>query len=555
MLPDCLVYIYYQMQSSDESKFLILLHSGDSAFESEQFTCTDSQLEQLGSHFEARRESESENESSAAIVLDLSKLPHWDWLVRSTGCNDRKQALQEARRFFEHTCLRVALPSHAAFPLHVYLAHAVGNAQVLARLWPPLDTVPMVNAGAFALLCRLVGVRSAAVQRRHATQQLMRRLGQCAPDVAYAVTHEFRYLHEYEKAILTLTNNTDSSAESSPLIRDARHLLAIDAHEFCQRPEPREFSQTYQPAATLQQFLVPPPCYAANAPWLLDMRTGQRRLKWATYGLLKDAHEWLFDGSSKIVLSGSLLPLCFLATVYKTDDRAHFVAYAEENYRARSVDLFIYGADAERTRELVLQRLERRNAGGAVGLLRCSHVRTPPLTIYEYVVQLAADDRSVRVQIVCMAEAREPVDTFLFHHLPLVRAGYTCGGGGHSQSQLLVTPMCLVSWRFRVCMGHVCFSLQKDLGADAEQWGSADNSVPPLNVRRHWSRLVLKWACRGFAFPPNANWGLPRTIRDWVHEAGPGPLPWYHPLYAPSSWSRFLSDEEVQACLECTGPL
>lgn len=543
--------------TEEQPSFVIVLHGADGGGGStERFVCGDAQLDQLGGYFTSLRTSPFSEQRARHVDIHLGEVLYWNLLVHSTGCT-QPLALAEARKFLELTCLQVALPSDAAFPLHIYLAHVFDNQQVLARLWPPLDTVPMVNNKAFALLFRLIGARSAAVQRRHATHGLMRRLSQCAPDVAYGLTHEFRYLHEYEKAVLTRGGD-----ESEPLIMHARSLLAIDAHAFCNRPEPREFGCQYQQAVTLQQYLVPPPCSAVNAPWLLDLPTAQRRLKWATYGLLKNAEQWLFDSGddSKIVLSGSLLPLCFLASVYKTDDRAHFVDYAEENYRARSVDLFIYGANAETTRELVLERLAQRTGiGGTISFVRRSQVevpvgvnaRTPPLAIYEYVVQMGdeASDRSVRVQIVCMYEAREPVDTFLFHHLPLVRAGYT-------GSALLVTPMCLVSWRFRVCMGHVSFS--RHLGADSEQWGADPETVEvavPDAVRRHWSRLLLKWACRGFAFAPNPNWGLPRTIRDWVQEAGPGPLPWYHPLYAPSSWSRFLSDEEVHACLECAGPL
>lgn len=508
------------------SSYTVVLHceADNLAPPPQQFTCPAERIGALGEYFVSAAHFSSLNGGDDAVInVHVDSLLYLDWLCQEEGIAPHVLPTL-VRSFFVDVCLRafVRMPPDVHYALNVYLAHAFGNAAVLARLWPPLDTVPLCNGAVFALLCRLVGsLHSTSSQRLHSMQALHRRVMRVAPDVLHAATRSFEALYQYEEALLRRPDE--------PLIQVRRDALALDAHAFAARPEPAEFVRRCQNPFPPEQMLVPPPSMRSNEPWLLSIETARKRLKWATRGLLSS--RWPFAGLP-VVLSGSLLPLCFLSTVYKSDTREHFLSYAEENYRRRSLDLFIYTAEAERVRAEVLRRLGQRCADSLTLVRTYRHLACD---VYEYVAAA-----SERVQLICMPGAERPIDTFLFHHLPLVRACYT-------GEALLVTPMCLASWRYRTCMGYVHFSKEVGGGADTEEWGDA----VPEDVRRHWSRLVLKWATRGFAFPRHPSWTLPRRILEWVQEDVDASLPWYHPLYAPSSWHRFLSDEEVLACWDC----
>jgi hypothetical protein len=509
---------------------------------------TSDKVAKLGDYFVAWS---TFNLNSSNEILALDELPFADWLATTLQIS-AEQFLVVFQSYLLDVCLKRERPSDTDLALCVFFAHTLFNAKVTLKLWPPDDSHhPVCPNVVFSFLCRLNGFPSAYP----GDSVFWLKVQRLVPEWQFKLSGSPKVLMNYEAEVL------DNVSQHAPLVGEHRGMLAIDVYD------PGAYRLLAAVRIPKPQILVPPCDRYSLYSVVLPLSEARERLAWATYELLP--HTWPL-GDLPIVLGGSLLPLCFLPSIYKTDSREHFLAYANENYATRSVDFFVYGMpemDIMRLFYVISMRLDRTPDSFAF-VRRYQHLHMGvEMRVLELAVAVGAG-RTIRMQIVHMPSADQPVDTFLYHHLPLVRAGY-------NGTTLLMTPCCYASWFRRMCIGYIHF-LDYATAPKSSAEGEPPTITPddddvteyaaPYLLKQRWSRLMLKWAIRGFGFPRSSRWALPRRIDEWIRDnlttyedldddsciiVDMPPLPWYHPLYLPSTWTRYMSDEEVRACLAC----
>lgn len=292
-----------------------------------------------------------------------------------------------------------------------------------------------------------------------------------------------------------------------------------------------KWNMRFHERVSASEWAIPPQSQGNSTMWYVPRHTFEQRLEWLCPGIGN------FLRSSELrrvgaVLSGSIVPLCILKHGVCTDNEHDFVAFANEVYRGFSVDIFVCKQEVTATTMDFVRGLSE------VG----RHLQNT--WVCQRKVEWAEDDdawtmrnrRGItyyygnsdndRVQLVVMGHhARK--EAISQQHLPCVRAYY-------DGSAVKVTASCLISWMTR-------FVDEKPLFG---------NKI----TQQRKSKTVFKYATRGWGFSALATsqLQLPSTLHTWLQEWNrKQPLPCYHPLYNPSQWHKWMSEERVQSLREC----
>jgi hypothetical protein len=269
-----------------------------------------------------------------------------------------------------------------------------------------------------------------------------------------------------------------------------------------------------------------PPMQSKSTMWAVCESQFQRRLSWIA-PFLPDLLRSEAMRRARVVLSGSLLPLCLLVHQVNTGDETRFLDYAEESYKHCSIDLFVTNSNMS-PKEIEMLFLGELGDGWYI-YNRRSWSEDSEWAVrarHGHTVYITDSSEHWHIHVVVMSETSLR-DAIVHQHLPCVRA-YWDG------LKLFTTASCCIAWMSRFVLDQPLFGDRID--------------------QQRKSKTVVKYAMRGFGFSTGAIAGLqiPTTIGQWImDERTRRPLPWYHPLYNPNLWKKAMTPERELALIEC----
>jgi hypothetical protein len=331
---------------------------------------------------------------------------------------------------------------------------------------------------------------------------------ECAPDLFMRTRYSFPHVLQLEPVAISYP---------CPLMK-RRDSLSFDFFE-----EMKNFQLWRDNTKPELQWYIPPPeMDRSRLPWVNSMKDFNRRLNWATDGLLNNKDiKW----TPNMFLSGSLIPLCTLQWMYGIDTRERFMEYANELYPTRDIDLYFIGRTAIQEKRTFLKNLKVRGLSFKQEELPMSWNQEQKETTTLYTVEGVGP----QLKLILLPKESDMCGVAMRHHLPFVRCWY-------NGSILRATPTCVYSWAVRFCDTPIYFLD----GASCQKK----------------SKIVLKWAMRGFGFdrmlldstgvtvhPEVDKWVRPYSYRYY--------MPWTHPLYNPKMWSKKMASSTITHLKAC----
>jgi len=351
----------------------------------------------------------------------------------------------------------------------------------------------------------------------------------------------------------------------------ADSLLSIDLHLlvnvevahqafFCRRSPPQEtlLQNSIESALRIDfferawalnlQWNLDFSCKVQDSVWAIPPQARQDSIWYVPRNVAEKRLEWIFPNLRRLlrseeardiglVLSGSMLPLCALKHEQFTDSEQNFKDFSMEVYKKFSVDFFtcVPRASSSKLRSTSYAIRDR--------FIALMNQQTGRNCVCERDVIWAEDDESWAMRnrrghtFYFTVESLPPIQLIVMHdcslieaisqqHLPCVRAQY-------DGDNLLVSATCFISWMTRFIFDRPLFGRH-------------------INQQRK-SKTVFKYAMRGWGFSVYSidDLQMPSTLMTWLQDWDrKKPLPYYHLLYNPMSWPKWMTPDRVANLLE-----